>query len=343
MMPPPRPATLDVEGRFDVLCERLEGLPVFAVCDAKVLRLHPHVGQALKKVRARVVKVDAGEKLKSLATVEHLAAQALDLPRSVTVLSVGGGTVGDVATMVAHLHKRGARLVQVPTTLLSAVDASLGGKGAVNVRGVKNALGVFHDADEGWICSELFTTLTAVQRREGWLEAWKMVVALDARLFFSWQRSPPTEASMIQRARALKAAVCAVDPRERTGARAVLNFGHTFGHVLESLSKFRLSHGDAVGLGMLCALDVGWRLGVTPAEVKARVEAALPVMPKARAQLGKVLDGHSWRELEALLSADKKGAYSMVLLERPGQWTRATVPEQVLKEAVASWSDRRRG
>jgi 3-dehydroquinate synthase len=245
--------------------------------------------------------------------------------------------------MVAHLHKRGARLVQVPTTLLSAVDASLGGKGAVNVRGVKNALGVFHDADEGWICSELFTTLSPVQRREGWLEAWKMVVALDARLFFAWQRSPPTEATMIQKARALKAAVCAVDPRERTGARAVLNFGHTFGHVLESLSKFRLSHGDAVGLGMLCALDVGWRLGVTPADVKARVEAALPLMPRARAELGKLLAGHSWRELEALLSADKKGAYSMVLLERPGQWTRATVPVEVLKEAVASWSQRRRG
>ncbi len=343
MMSPPRPATVDVDGRFDVLAERLAGLPVLALCDARVLKLHPHVGRALAKVRARVVKLDAGEKLKSLATVEHIAAQALDLPRSVTVLSVGGGTVGDVATVVAHLHKRGARLVQVPTTLLSAVDASLGGKGAVNVKGVKNALGVFHEADEGWLCNELFTTLSNVQRREGWLEAWKMVVALDARLFFSWLRVPPTQDVMIHRARALKAAVCAVDPRERTGARAVLNFGHTFGHVLESLSKYRLSHGDAVGLGMLCALDVGWRLGVTPADVKARVEAALPVMPKARAELGRLFSAHSWREVERLLLADKKGAHAMVLLERPGQWTLTTVPAPVLKAAVASWSARRRG
>jgi 3-dehydroquinate synthase len=117
-------------GRFDDLLHTLEG-PCFALADERVLRLHPHVARALKRLPHLALK--AGEGAKTLRTVERLALAAAAVPRQATVLAIGGGTIGDVATVFAHLHKRGARLVHVPTTWLAAVDSSVGGKGAVNV------------------------------------------------------------------------------------------------------------------------------------------------------------------------------------------------------------------
>ncbi len=134
---------------------------MLVIADARVLRLHGSRGLALKQPNVTLVPLTAGEGAKSLATLERLTKRALALPRKLTVLAIGGGTIGDVATVFAHTFKRGVgRLVHVPTTLLAAVDSSVGGKGAVNVAGAKNVLGVFHAADEAWLCRELFTTLT---------------------------------------------------------------------------------------------------------------------------------------------------------------------------------------
>ncbi len=317
-------------GAFDALAKTLPAdAVVFA--DRRVLRLHPKARKALSKVR--VMALPAGEATKSLATLERAARTLHDVSRSATFVALGGGTIGDVVGVIAHLHKRGVRLIHVPTTLLAAVDSSIGGKGAVNVGSVKNALGVFHGASETWLCPEFFETLTEAQRREGRLEAWKMVAALDGAKFRRWSLRPPTDAALLREARGLKEAVVRTDPFERHDVRVVLNFGHTFGHVLESLSGYTLPHGDAVGLGMLCALDVGVASGVTPRGVAEAVEVALPNRPRARAALATLASKSNLSKVSALLTADKKrtsGMLRMVLLEDLGRW-------RVMQVEAAVW------
>lgn len=322
-------ASLERRGSFADLCEHLPTESV-VFADARVLVLHPSVKRVLRA--RRVIALRAGEALKSVQTLERLAASVHDVSRRATFVALGGGTVGDLITVLAHLHKRGVRLIQVPTTMLAAVDSSIGGKGALNVRGVKNALGVFHAADETWLCPAFFETLTERQRCEGRLEAWKMVVTLDAAAFRRWSRSAPDDAVLLREARALKEAVVRVDPFEQRGLRAVLNFGHTFGHVFESLSRYSVRHGEAVGLGMLCALDVGVAMGLTPRAVAVAVEAALPNPPAARRRIAQWARS-SASTVERLLRADKKGTAAvlqMVLLEAPGRW-------QLVEVAPATW------
>lgn len=327
----------DVYGRFDQLVARLPDGPVLAIADERVLRLHPHVRRALRGVK--VLSLRAGESAKSLKVVERLSLDALSMPRSMTVLAIGGGTIGDVATVFAHTFKRGVKhFIQVPTTLLAAVDSSVGGKGAVNVGGAKNAVGVFHAAEEAWLCPELFETLSEAQRREGRLEAWKMVVTLDAKRFAQWERRAPDDEALIRVSRELKHSLVVKDPYETKGLRVALNFGHTMGHVIESLSKYRVRHGEAVGLGMLFALDEGVRRGVTSPELRARIEAVLPNAVNARAALAKWTAPKFAKQTEQLLEADKKGAW--ILLSGIGEWVtrspllRAERPARRQSEAV---------
>jgi 3-dehydroquinate synthase len=304
---------------FDGRIRRLSDATVLAIADERVLKLHPQVARALSGRQVTLVPLKAGERAKSLKTLELLTKRALTLPRKLTVLAIGGGTIGDVATVFAHTFKRGVgRLIHVPTTLLAAVDSSVGGKGAVNVAGAKNVLGVFHTADETWLCPEFFTTLTEAQRREGRIEAWKMVVTLDGKRWAQWAKAAPGDDELIRVARALKHAVVAKDPYETKGLRVVLNFGHTLGHAIESLSRFRVRHGEAVGLGMLYALDVGVKAGVTPKAVAEQVERALPLARGARKQLEAWLAPSNRAALRELIRADKKEG--MILLRRPGSW-----------------------
>jgi 3-dehydroquinate synthase len=341
-----RPAT-DHWGSFAKLSARLPEGSV-AVVDKTVARFHPGLIPALKTRSPRaIVQVVGGERAKNFETLEKVLVGGLALPRSGTLLAVGGGTIGDVSTVAAHLLKRGVRLVQVPTTLLAAVDSSLGGKGAVDLsvggNVVKNPAGVFHYAEEAWICPELFSTLSEAQRREGAIEAWKMVASLDGALFRRYVRKAPTLERLVKDARRLKESVCAQDPYEQTGLRRVLNFGHTFGHVLEGLSRFKLSHGDAVGLGMLCALDVGRLLGVTPEKVALQVEQALERGPGVlgRERTAALLRRADLRDVTALLAADKKagkaGELRMVLLTGIGAFDVRDVSEAEWRRLWPAW------
>lgn len=342
-----KPAT-DYWGPFARLSTRLPEGSV-AVVDRTVARLHPGLVPALRERKPRaLVQITGGERAKNFRSLEQVLAAGLELPRSGTLVVVGGGTLGDVATVAAHLLKRGVRLVQVPSTLLAAVDSSLGGKGAVDLvvrdRVVKNPAGVFHYAEEAWLCPELFATLSETQVREGALEAWKMVASLDKALFRRYVRRPPALERLVKDARRLKESVCAQDPYEQQGLRRVLNFGHTFGHVLESLSRFRLSHGDAVGLGMLCALDVGRHLQVTPEPVADQVEQALHAGPGVlgRDHTAHLLRRASLKDVQALLSADKKagsaGELRMVLLSALGESVVRDVPAQAWQALWPAWT-----
>jgi 3-dehydroquinate synthase len=288
------------------------------------------------------VEVRAGEAAKSLLCFERLAAKLQGLPRGATLVAIGGGTIGDVCTVLAHTLKRGMRLWHWPTTLLAATDSSVGGKGALNLRGVKNALGAFHFPEGGLLCPELFETLSAAQRQEGLCEAWKMATCLDAGHFEAWARALPSEETLIRQSRQMKARVCEEDAYESTDRRAVLNFGHSFGHVIESLSGYRVRHGQAVGMGLWCALDVGRCLGVTPTPLAKEVEAVwqragLP----GRKALAKALAGAEDAQVEALLKADKKNKVAqtlrMVLLKALGEVALCEVSTEVWAPLAACW------
>ncbi len=337
---------------FSALCA---SLPVgsLVLADRRVLELHPEVLRAVKRQKPlALLSLTAGERLKSTSVLTRVLVAGAALPRTGTILVIGGGTVGDLGTVAAHVLKRGVRLVQAPTTLLSAVDSSLGGKGAVNVGSgratVKNAAGVFHYPHESWLCPELWNTLSAAQRREGLAEAWKMAVTLDAGVWERWAGSAelPETAELVKVARGLKTRVCEEDPYERVGLRQVLNFGHTVGHVLESLSGYLVRHGEAVALGMICALDVGRVRGITPPALADALEERFSVITSAsgtpaRVRLAKTLSRGTVKEAIALVAADKKvetaGAIRMILLEAVGRTRTESVALKELEPLLRQW------
>lgn len=319
------------------------------VIDARVARLHPGVLRAIsERSPLAVLKLAGGERAKTLQMLERVLVTGASLPRSGALIAIGGGTIGDLCTVAAHLLKRGVALYHVPTTVLAAVDSSLGGKGAVHVAVgaggmVKNLAGTFHSPVACWICPEFFTTLTEAQRREGAIEAWKIAISRDAARVAAWTRRPPALPRLVKEARALKEAICREDPYERSGLRQVLNFGHTFGHVLESLSHFKLHHGEAVGLGMLCALDVGRALGVTSEALAREVEDVLHTRAhvRPRADMARLFARATPRQLTALLAADKKadasGALVMILLSALGATRAAPVSPALWRGLLGAW------
>lgn len=306
---------------FEQLIKTVNRERTLVMADQRVLTLHPKMKRALKGFR--VIGLRAGEAAKSTRVLERITRESTDLPRSATVIAIGGGTIGDLATVFAHTFKRGVgKLIHVPTTLLAAVDSSIGGKGALNVSGAKNVLGVFHAADEAWLCESVWSTLSETQRNEGRVEAWKMVVTLDTKRWSAWRGQPPDDLSLIRASRELKTKLVDSDPYEQTGRRAVLNFGHTFGHVIESLSRYRVRHGEAVGLGMLHVLDLGVKAGITPAPLAAELERVLPVK---RSRLEPFRSRTNAARVTSLLRADKKGGW--ILLEAPGKTRFVTFEE----------------
>ncbi len=221
-----------------------------------------------------------GEQHKTLATVASLYEQFLagGLDRSGLVLSLGGGVTGDIAGFAAASFMRGVRFVQVPTTLLSMVDASVGGKTGVDLPQGKNLVGAFKQPELVLIDPEVLATLPPEELRAGMAEVLKHGVIGDPALFADLEAGPQAGAGIdsrqIARALQVKAAIVEEDPFEQ-GRRAVLNLGHTVGHALERLSGFRLRHGEAVGIGMVAAVRIAAALGRADRALAARIEAAL--------------------------------------------------------------------
>ena len=199
---------------------------------------------------ATVLVVPQGEGSKSLATLQTVLQALLDghFTRLDTLVAVGGGVVTDLGGLAASLFGRGMNLILIPTTVLAQVDASVGGKNAVDFGGVKNVLGTFYQAEEVLIDPALTETLPPRQIASGLAEAIKMGVTLDRTLFSLFETGGSYD-EIVTRAVENKSRVVSLDPTDRN-ARRVLNFGHTVGHALEATTS--LSHGESVSLGMLC-------------------------------------------------------------------------------------------
>ncbi len=239
--------------------------------------------------------IEAGEDQKTPATVAliHDAAFERRLERGSLIVALGGGVVGDMAGFAASSWLRGIAVVQVPTTLLAMVDAAIGGKTGVNHPGGKNLIGAFHQPRLVLIDPEVLATLPAREFRAGMAEVIKYGVIGDPELFAALEAAPSGLAdrqavgpellqTLLERSAAAKARVVAADEREG-GLRAILNYGHTLGHVVETLTGYgTYLHGEAVGLGMLAAGRLATALGLWSAAEEQRqrgliVAAGLPV------------------------------------------------------------------
>lgn len=293
---------------------------------------------------ATVLEMPYGERFKRLTTVEALAEKLtrLGADRTAVIVAFGGGVVGDVAGFLAAVYMRGIDVVQIPTTVVAQVDASIGGKTGVNLRTGKNLVGAFHQPLAVLIDPLVLETLSDREYRAGLYEALKCGVIGDVELFREFEENKTAivkrDSEVVERLIAasvrLKAHVVSVDEKEN-GLRRILNFGHTIGHALEAETEYRkLLHGEAVAWGMLAATGIAENVGKLDASTARRVS-------NATLALGKLprLDVRS-RNVMRLLQSDKKtrnGKVHFVLPTKLGEVQIVNdVPEAAVLEAVES-------
>ncbi len=269
-----------------VLSDVAEHLRVAGLTDPTVVTVPPvwrHQGDRLASIAGErgPVMISDGERAKTLQTVSRLydAFIARQVSRSSTIVSFGGGVTGDVAGFAAATFLRGLPLVQVPTTLLAQVDSAVGGKVGVNLPAGKNLAGAFHSPVLVLCDPDVLKTLQRREFRAGLYEVVKYGAAMSRELFDQiskdlatiLRRDADILTPLITECCRLKAAVVTADERE-TGARRVLNFGHTVGHALEALTDYRrFRHGEAIGLGMLAAAHISAARGLMPADDHAQL------------------------------------------------------------------------
>lgn len=294
--------------------------------------------------RVELLSLPAGERYKTLATVrrayEFLHAHAVD--RHAIVLALGGGVIGDMAGFIASSYSRGLDFVQIPTTLLAQVDSSVGGKTGVNFGPTKNLIGAFYQPRFVLIDPDTLRTLPRRERRSGLAEVIKYGIIDDRDFFDLLAHEGPSLVSLtsahlehaIMRSCEIKARVVEQDEREG-GLRAILNFGHTIGHALEAVTRYRMyTHGEAISVGMVSAALIGEEVGVTkPEDTKAIVNVfqsvGLPVGLERSLDLEEIVRLTAW---------DKKsvgGTARFVLMEELGRVTPGhVVPVESVRRAL---------
>lgn len=323
----------------------------FVVADAAVAERYLErlaAGLASVGLPAVHIGVPQGEEAKSLAVytavLRQLAVQ--EAHRGDPVVALGGGAVGDLAGFVAATYMRGVPFVQVPTTLTAQVDAAIGGKTAVNLPEGKNLVGAFHQPVAVLADVATLGSLPEREYRSGLAEVAKYGLTLDTELLAMLEREPgpvlrrDPEAleDLVARCVRAKAGVVARDERD-TGARLVLNYGHTLGHALERLEAFRgRSHGEAISIGMRFAARLAERLGLAPEGLHARhVRLLASLGLETRGELPGV------GEILAAMRLDKKyaGGIRFVLLEDVGRpRVVEDVPEGLIEEVLVEMGAR---
>ncbi len=274
--------------------------------------------------RARICTIPAGESSKNMENYQHLLREmlALGMDRGDCVVAVGGGMVGDLTGFAAATYMRGVDFYNVPTTLLAQVDSSVGGKTAIDMDGVKNIVGAFHQPRAVLIDTDTLRSLPRRQIAAGLAESVKMAMTCDAALLELIESSSDLTADLpeiIARSLSIKARVVEQDPTEQ-GLRRVLNFGHTIGHAVESCAGGELLHGECVALGMLPMCGPALRPRLT--DILRR--CGLPTEC-----------GFTSGQLLPYLLHDKKassGEISVVLVDEPGSFRmEKRTPQEILQ------------
>jgi len=328
--------------RGELLQPHLRGSQVCIVTNETVAPLYlARVESMLGGRRVSTVILPDGEQHKTLDTVTIIYDRLLELgfSRSATLIALGGGVIGDMTGFAAATYQRGINFIQIPTTLLSQVDSSVGGKTGVNRPLGKNMVGAFYQPQCVLIDTATLNTLPERELKAGLAEVIKYGLINNPR-FLDWlehnmaallRRDPVALAASIKVSCDEKAAIVAADETE-TGLRAILNLGHTFGHAIETAMGYGVwLHGEAVAAGMVMAADLSWRMGLLQQGEAARVKriiasAGLPVAPPAIAP----------DIFIRYMSKDKKadeGKIRFVLLEAVGK---AAVKEGVDSSLLAA-------
>jgi 3-dehydroquinate synthase len=294
--------------------------------------------------RQILIELPDGEAYKDWASLnlifDRLLAEGCD--RKTVLFALGGGVVGDMTGFAAACYMRGVPFVQVPTTLLAQVDSSVGGKTAINHPRGKNMIGAFYQPLRVVCDLDTLATLPPRELSAGLAEVIKYGPIADAH-FLDWiemnldallERDTAALVHAVRRSCEIKAAVVAQDERE-SGLRAILNFGHTFGHAIEAgLGYGEWLHGEAVGCGMVMAADLSVRLGLVAPKMFERVRA---LVERARLPtVGPALGAERYLEL---MSVDKKaegGEIRFVVLEDIGKAAVRTAPDSVVREVIAA-------
>lgn len=267
---------------YDITIDNLQNLEfdtkVLIVTNPKVAGFH--LKYLLSKLSAKevyIVTLPDGENYKNMQNLEFLLDRCFDhrLDRKSLLIALGGGVIGDMTGFASSIYQRGIDFIQIPTTLLSQVDASVGGKTGVNNKYGKNLIGAFHQPRAVYIDTYFLRTLPIREFMAGIAEVIKMAVVFDKE-FFEWLEEADLSndenlKKAIKRSIELKAEVVRADEKE-AGVRATLNYGHTFAHVIENFTNYSTYlHGEAVAIGIVMANELAYSLGLLNEDEKIRV------------------------------------------------------------------------
>ncbi|UJP64676.1 3-dehydroquinate synthase [Mongoliitalea daihaiensis] len=304
---------------------------------------YPLIQEALPESHA-LMTFQAGEAHKNLQTCTQIWQWMTDqgFDRKALVINVGGGVVGDMGGFCAATYKRGIRFINVPTTLLSQVDASVGGKLGIDFQGFKNHIGVFTEPETVLVADLFLQTLPKEELRSGYAEVLKHGLIANVNYFRSLRKSNWEEQdwrTIIEKSIAIKRDVVDKDPKE-SGLRKILNFGHTIGHALESFyldGPKHLLHGEAIAAGMIAEAFLSHqKAGLALSDMNEIIPSLLEVYGKIS------IDSDDVDQIVALCKQDKKNVGSSVrfsLLRKIGQCDYdIAVSEEEIKSAIASYS-----
>ena len=338
-------------GIIDNLGDRLADLgtkgPVYIITDSRVMNPYGRMVQrALQKagIGAHCFIIPSGEPSKSFNVAQGVYDWLVGLraERGQPIIAVGGGVAGDLAGFVAATYLRGVPFFQVPTSMAAMVDASIGGKVAVNLPQAKNMVGAFYQPLGVFADVQCLATLGKRELAEGWAEAIKHGFILDAGLVDAFEEhaealmavEPEISTELIRRSMAIKADVVSRDERETLGIRILLNYGHTIGHALESSTEYgSFLHGEAVSIGMMGAAHIAEHMGMISGEVVGRQQRLLERFNLPIGASGVAVDA-----VLGAMSLDKKtqgGSNRWVLLEEVGKAVvRSDVPRDLVEATV---------
>jgi 3-dehydroquinate synthase len=320
-----------------------KNVKLFCIADSCVLKRHSDKAKAMRKL-ADIIEVDGGEASKCFGKVAEicslLAQKKAD--RKSCIIAWGGGVIGDLAGFIASVYMRGIKFYQIPTTLLAMVDSSVGGKTGINIEEGKNLVGAFHQPQGVFADIDFLDTLPEREFSAGMAEVIKCGLLGDVKLFedlenigSDWSRNHSYLSEAILRSCALKAKIVAEDEHETasSGGRALLNFGHTFGHAIEKLYGYgTYRHGEAVAIGMLMANELSKVLG--GADFKERISH---VVACSKLPMSVANQEISVADFVNAMAGDKKnsnGQLRFVVLENIGDAKTVVVDKAIVEKVV---------
>jgi len=280
------PLKQTLDNSYDITIDKLPKIDfdtkVAIITNPKVAGLH--LGYLLSKITAKelyIITVPDGERYKNQNSVDMILESLFNhrFNRKSLLIAFGGGVIGDMTGYVSSIYQRGVDFIQIPTTLLSQVDASVGGKTGINNSYGKNLIGAFHQPKAVYIDPHFLTTLPQREFGAGVAEIIKMAVTFNKEFFEFLENADLRDTKILQKAIKLavqtKADVVAKDEKEH-GIRAALNYGHTFGHVIENETKYKqFLHGEAVAIGMVMANSVALKMGLMSKDEAIKIKSLL--------------------------------------------------------------------